>query len=321
MDVVFRLLSELRLVLVAVALVCCAAFLFTGFASWRELRRVVFKLERSTLSANALSAWFRAAICAAIGLAVWLVTGDDVSRSGSDLRDNPLAAVPTPTLVRNEPTPLPTADLSSLALAALPTEAALAVSATLPAVAPTLPPLPSDTPLPLPSPLPTQLPLPSPLPTQLPLPSPLPTQPPPQAQLPNVVIATETPTPELIPLLPQPSPTPQPAASELMIADCPHPAARIVSPVAGETVTGIYVVRGTAEFPGGLGRYKLEILRPNVPGWAFLWENYNAVKDGVLMPRFDAGLFSPGIYTLRLSLIDSAGQETGIYCSVQIRIP
>jgi hypothetical protein len=318
MDVVFRLLSELRLVLVAVALVCCAAFLFTGFASWRELRRVVFKLERSTLIANALSAWFRAAICAAIGLAVWLVTSDDVSRSGADLRDNPLAAAPTPMLVRNEPTPLPTADLSSLALVALPTapaEAALAIPATPPAAAPTLPPLPSDTPLPLPSPLPTQPLLP------LSPPSPLPTQSPPQAQLPNVVMATETPTPELIPLLPQFSPTPQPAVSELMIADCPYPAARIVSPVAGETVTGIYVVRGTAEFPGGLGRYKIEILRPNVPGWAFLWENYNAVRDGVLMPRFDAGLFSPGIYTLRLSLIDSAGQETGIYCSVQIRIP
>jgi hypothetical protein len=55
--------------------------------------------------------------------------------------------------------------------------------------------------------------------------------------------------------------------------------------------------------------------------WAFLWENYNAVKEGVLMPRFDASIFPPGIYTLRLMLIDGAGQETGIYCSVQIRIP
>jgi hypothetical protein len=114
---------------------------------------------------------------------------------------------------------------------------------------------------------------------------------------------------------------PEPTVGELMVADCPYPAARIVSPAPGEAVSGIYVVRGTADFPDGAGRYKLEILRPNVPGWAFLWENYNAVKDGVLMPRFDASLFPPGIYTLRLSLIDGAGQETGIYCSVQIRIP
>jgi hypothetical protein len=308
MDVVFRLLSELRLVLVVVAAVCCAAFLFTGFAAWRELRRAVFKLERSTIIANALSAWFRAAICAAIGLAIWVVT-DNAPQPGPRPSDNPLAAAPTPTLALSEPTPLPTADLSGLTLAAiLPTitaPEATPVPTVLPTVAPTLPPAPLSTPPP---------------PTSLP-PSPSPTQPPPQLQLPNIVVATETPTPALILLLPEPSPTSAPAAGETTVADCPYPAARIVSPAAGETVAGTYVVRGTADFPGGVGRYKLEILRPNIPGWAFLWENYNAVRDGVLMPRFDASLFPPGIYTLRLSLIDGAGQETGIYCSVQIRIP
>ena len=309
MDVVFRLLSELRLVLVVVAAVCCAAFLFTGFAAWRELRRAVFKLERSTIIASALSAWFRAAICAVIGLAIWVVT-DNTPQPRPRPSDNPLAAAPTPTLALDEPTPLPTADLSGLAPAViLPTIAApeaTPVQAVLPMAAPTLPPVPLNTPTP---------------PAPPPLPSPLPTQPPPQLQLPNIVVATETPTPVLIPLLPELSPTPEPTVGEAMVADCPYPAARIISPAAGETVSGIYVVRGTADFPGGVGRYKLEILRPNIPGWAFLWENYNAVRDGVLMPRFDAGLFPPGIYTLRLSLIDGTGQETGIYCSVQIRIP
>ncbi len=308
MDVVFRLLSELRLVLVVVAAVCCAAFLFTGFAAWRELRRAVFKLERSTIIANALSAWFRAVICAVIGLAIWVAT-DNAPQPGPRPSDNPLAAAPTPTPALSAPTPLPTADLSGFAPAViLPTIAVLEatpVPAVLPTAAPTLPPAPLNTPAP-PAP---------------PSPSPLPTQPPPQLQLPNIVIATMTPTPALIPLLPEPLPTPEPTVGELMVADCPYPAARIVSPAAGETISGIYVVRGTADFPGGVGRYKLEILRPNIPGWAFLWENYNAVRDGVLMPRFDASLFPPGIYTLRLSLIDGAGQETGIYCSVQIRIP
>jgi len=306
MDVVFRLISELRLVLVVVAAVCCAAFLFTGFAAWRELRRAVFKLERSTIISNALSAWFKAAICAVIGVAIWVVT-DDTTRPSLRPDDNPLAAAPMPTLALDEPTPLPTADLSGLLVAAAlpipstpePVFVLTAPPATMPAP-PTVPLLPPSTPTPLP---------------------PLPTPPPPQVQFSNIVVATATPMPELIPLIPEPSPTPEPAVGEALIADCPSPAARITSPVAGEVVSGIYVVRGTADFPGGVGRYKLEILRPNVPGWAFLWENYNAVRDGVLMPRFDAGLFPPGVYTLRLMLIDGAGQETGIYCSVQIRIP
>jgi len=311
MDVVFRLINELRLVLVVVAAVCCVAFLFTGFAAWRDLRRAVFNLERSTIISNALSAWFKAVICAVIGAAIWIVT-DDSSRPELRPSDNPLAAAPTPTLALEVPTPLPTADLSRLALAiapptsfvpeTAPTSAVLAAALpTAVSVLPTLPPPPTNTPTPLPPPPPTQ--------------------PPPQLQLPNIVVATATPTPVLIPLLPLPSPTPEPTAGETMIADCPYPAARITSPMAGETVSGVYVVRGTADFPGGVGRYKLEILRPNVPGWAFLWENYNAVKEGVLMPRFDASIFPPGIYTLRLMLIDGAGQETGIYCSVQIRIP
>lgn len=104
MDVVFRLISELRLVLVVVAAVCCAAFLFTGFAAWRELRRAVFKLERSTIISNALSAWFKAAICAVIGVAIWVVT-DDTTRPSLRPDDNPLAAAPMPTLALDEPTP------------------------------------------------------------------------------------------------------------------------------------------------------------------------------------------------------------------------
>lgn len=316
MEVILRLLTELRLVLIAVAAICCAAFAFTGLSSLRELRRAVFRLERSAIMQRAIGAWIRAGICAIIGIAIWIAT-DSVPDTSSTVADNPLSVTPTPELPAIEPTLIPTADLSDavVQMTASPIEAAPTADLNVaPAAAPPAPP-----------PAPPTLP---PTPIAVVVATPAPVLPQPTATL--VPLPTATPPVILNPTLPPPPPpptvaptaTPAPAVPtpEILVADCPNPAARIDSPVAGETVSGVYVVRGTADFPGGVGRYKLEILRPNIPGWAFLWENYNAVKNGVLMPRFDATLFPPGIYTLRLMLVDAAGQETNIYCSVQIKI-
>lgn len=327
MEVVLRLLIELRLVLIAIVAICCAAFLFTGLSSLRELRRAMFRLERSAIVNRIADAWVKAGLFAILGLAIWIVTDTTpASEASSGASENPLAFAPTVELNVAEPTPIPTADLAAALsqTTATPAEVLAAVVTVDPnAPLPTPVILPTATPAPLPTPIP---------PTATPAVPPTPTQPPPQEQLPFIVVVTATPEPAAAVPPPQPTatpvlpPTPTPTEAptvppaNVLGADCPNPAARIDSPAAGEIVSGIYVVRGTADFPGGVGRYKLEILRPNIPGWAFLWENYNAVKNGVLMPRFDASLFPPGIYTLRLSLIDAAGQETGIYCSVQIRI-
>jgi hypothetical protein len=91
------------------------------------------------------------------------------------------------------------------------------------------------------------------------------------------------------------------------------------NPAPGETVTGGFPIRGSALPPSG-GKYRIEILRPNIPDWAFLWENYNQVRDNVLMPSFNPRLFPPGAYTLRLMIVDGAGQETNIYCAVPFKI-
>ncbi|MCS7055580.1 MAG: hypothetical protein NZM18_05325 [Thermoflexales bacterium] len=322
MEVILRLLIELRLVLIAIVAICCAAFVFTGLSALRELRRAMFRLERSIIVRRAVDAWTKAGLFAVLGLIIWVVTNTSPeSVTLSDAAENPLAFTPTVEVNIAEPTPMPTADLAAAMaqITAPAAEAPIADAVNEASPVPTLPP--TETPLPSPTPIP---------PTATPAVSPTPTQLPPQEQLPFIVVVTATPAPVALPTLgptatptPLPTPTEAPTATpgDVLVADCPNPgAARIDSPTAGETVSGIYVVRGTANFPGGVGRYRLEILRPNIPGWAFLWENYNAVRDGVLMPRFDATLFPPGIYTLRLSLIDAAGQDTGIYCSVQIRI-
>ncbi|GIV83387.1 MAG: hypothetical protein KatS3mg052_0394 [Candidatus Roseilinea sp.] len=314
MEVLLRLLIELRLVIVAIIGISCAAFLFVGLSSLRELRRAMFRLERSAIVARIVDAWLKAGLLAILGLAIWIAT-NVAPESQADAVENPLAFAPTVEVNAVEPTPIPTADLSAalLQMTAAPAEALAAVAmADLKSAPPTPVVLPTQTPILFPTPIP---------PTATPALPPTPTQPPPQEQLPFIVVATATPTPAFAAAQPEPMATPATPSADALVADCPYPTvARIDSPVAGETVSGIYVVRGTADFPGGVGRYKLEILRPNIPGWAFLWENYNAVRDGVLMPRFDSSLFPPGIYTLRLSLVDAAGQDTNIYCSVQIRI-
>jgi hypothetical protein len=110
-----------------------------------------------------------------------------------------------------------------------------------------------------------------------------------------------------------------PQADVPMVADCGNPDAVLYNPAPGEIVTGGFPIRGTANVPLG-GKYRIEILRPNIPGWAFLWENYNRVSDSVLMPGFNPRLFPPGVYTLRLIIVDGAGQETSIYCSVAFKI-
>jgi hypothetical protein len=142
----------------------------------------------------------------------------------------------------------------------------------------------------------------------------LPTLPPAPTE-PPTPIPSPTPLPTNEPVAAAPAAPPEPA----MIADCGSADAVMFNPAAGEIVTGGFPIRGTALPPSG-GKYRIEILRPNIPGWAFLWENYNQVRDSVLMPSFNPRLFPPGVYTLRLMIVDGAGQETNVYCAVPFKI-
>jgi hypothetical protein len=345
MEVVLRLLSELRLVLVAIAGICAAAFVFTGLSSLRDMRRAVFRLERSAITGRVIGSWLKAGLCVIIGAVIWVLSGTP-TRPLASAATNPLSVTPTPTVLVELPTPVPTADLSqaqAVMTSAPPTDTVLAEavvtvdpSSPLPAVTATvmIDPI-TDvtlTAVPLPAALPaTALPAVTNAPTAQPqspaaapgaavpitptaasaqtLPT-LPTLPP----VPTIVV----PTPEPLPTA-APTATAAPAAPEqTFVANCPNPDAQISDPIPGETVTGSYIIRGTAGF--NQGKYKIEILRPNIEGWAFLWEGFNQVKGGMLMPNFNSRLFPPGVYTLRLMLVDVAGQETGITCTVMIRI-
>ena len=334
MEVVLRLLKDLQMVLVAICAICCAAFIFTGLASMRDMRRAVFRLERSSMANRVVGSWLKAGLCALIGVAIVYITNNIRPAPIAAASDNPLLLTPTPSMVVEfAPTPLPTADLSNAStmmtdvptpepLPAEPTVATGVITdaagmtqvieiAAVVTLGPRITEVPTLTPLPPPTGTPQgQAPTAAPAATAVVLPTlaPSPTAPP-------TLVPSPTPLPTNEPV---PAATEPPAALP-MVADCGSPDAVMYNPAPGESVSGGFPIRGTANIPTG-GKYRIEILRPNIPGWAFLWENYNAVRDNVLMPSFNPRLFPPGAYTLRLSLVDGAGQETNIYCAVPFNI-
>jgi hypothetical protein len=332
MEVILRLLKDLQMVLVAICAICCAAFIFTGLASMRDMRRAVFRLERSSMASRVMGAWLKAGLCALIGAGIVYITNNIRPAPLSAANDNPLLLTPTPSMmVEFAPTQLPTADLSNAAMmmtevpsveptaeiaaGGVITDAAgvtqVVEIAAVVTLAPRITEVPTLTPLPPATGTPQgQSPTAAPVATTLVLPT-----------VPPAATALPTPLPSATPL-PTNEPVaaaPPPAADVPMVADCGSPDAVMYNPAPGESVTGGFAIRGTANVPGG-GKYRIEILRPNIPGWAFLWENYNQVRDSVLMPSFNPRLFPPGSYTLRLSIVDGAGQETNVYCAVPFKI-
>ncbi|MCX7939697.1 MAG: hypothetical protein N2545_09725 [Thermoflexales bacterium] len=305
MEALLRLLLEARTALVVVFVIIAAAFLLTGLASRRELRRTLFNLERDQLERRTTNAWLRAAFFAALALLVSWGTEFFLQRPTLTTEvEGRLLPVGVTIVVPTTAPALYAMDIGAgevnVLIAATPTETPdptptidvpLAVLLGTPTPEPTAPPHASPTATPLPLPTPTLLPTPTPQPTLIPL----------------------------VTLEPLPTPTHTPTAEPQWVAECPHADAQITSPSPGQVVRGVIPIFGTAGFAAG-GKYKIEILRPNIPDWAFLWEGYSEVKGGVLMPNFDSTLFPSGVYTLRLLIVDRAGQETNIVCRVPIRI-
>ncbi len=87
---------------------------------------------------------------------------------------------------------------------------------------------------------------------------------------------------------------------------------RIDSPSAGESVSGIVEIIGTAAVPG-MARYRLEFAYDPNPAatWFLIGEGTEPVRNG-LLAVWDTSLISEGVYTLRIAafLTDGSTRES-----------
>lgn len=143
---------------------------------------------------------------------------------------------------------------------------------------------------------------------------------------------TATPTP-----LPTPSPSPTPRATPTPVAsptpviqptpqvvppNCPNPGVRILSPGMNQTVSGTVAVVGTAKIEN-FQFYKVEFAPGDPPdpnAWAVIGDVVRQpVENGVLV-TWPAGAFPPGVYWLRLTVVDQTGNFPPP-CEVRIIVP
>lgn len=92
-------------------------------------------------------------------------------------------------------------------------------------------------------------------------------------------------------------------------AACPNPNVRMTSPGADQVVGGNVPVRGTANV-ANIQYYKVEVgpgVNPKDHEWTVVGQlHYNVVEGGVL-ETFNSAAYPPGVYTLRLVVVDQTG--------------
>jgi hypothetical protein len=343
MDALSQAISQYRWILIAACAVGCVLFLLSGLFALRDLNRIAFRLERSTVISRALGSMLRAVLCLLAGGAIYSVT-NAVSR--------PLPPVAIQPVARASPTPftiiVPTADfeqaiaVASVAAAATPvtdtnvlptaslTDAMLVTVTATPMVTTTA--IPQIVLVGAPTVAAEQTPTPPASATPLVIPTAtsaaglqtLPTLPPVgegTQQAPAAApSATRPPAGTAVivelPLLPTPTlgptATPQtaPAAPAVVSGGCRPGELTIYRPSAGETINGSFDIIGDAAFRDG--KYRIDVVPANESAWRFIFENFKKVQGESLMPpRFQTGIFPNGSYFMKLTLVDPAGNEQG----------
>ncbi len=155
-------------------------------------------------------------------------------------------------------------------------------------------------------------------------PTPLPTLIPtamltPLTETPGVI--TQTLTPAAVEMSPStPSPTPSPTVAEVPQPDCPLPNAQLTSPVAGENVSGLVEIQGTATI-NAFSYYKFEVQFPGSDTPNFISQYDVEVENGVLgyWDVSDTTLYPEGaFYSFRLVVVDIYGNTAKCVIPVAI---
>lgn len=107
------------------------------------------------------------------------------------------------------------------------------------------------------------------------------------------------------------------AATSYLAEGCTDTGTRITAPTVGQLVSGILKVEGSATSKD-FAFYKLEI-RPDAGTAYTLYNSYiKPVSQGVL-GEIDTRIFSPGIYWLKLTLVNQSGQAAAS-CAIPLLI-
>jgi len=131
--------------------------------------------------------------------------------------------------------------------------------------------------------------------------------PPPPTMTPTVSATRERPTQPV-----RPATTPEAGASATPVARpaaCPNPNVRITSPGANQTVQGNMAVRGTANIDG-FQYYKVEVgpgANPKDQEWTVVGQLHQTPVSAGVLETFNSNGYPPGIYTLRLVVVDQTG--------------
>ncbi len=138
---------------------------------------------------------------------------------------------------------------------------------------------------------------------------------------PPLLLLTSTPTPAPPTDTPTATPTrrrprPTPTATEIPVPptatpapppQCPNPQARITFPTEGAVLSGSIQIIGSANIDN-FQFYKVEIGQGEQPsGWTIFTVLHNEAVPGGLLDVLDASAFPPGVYKLRLTVVDITG--------------
>lgn len=126
-------------------------------------------------------------------------------------------------------------------------------------------------------------------------------------------LATATATPH------GPAPTsPPPPTVVTLPPDCPDPSVRITSPGIDAHLSGVVSVAGTAAIPN-FQYYKVEFAAGDPPqSWHVLGDVRRRQVSGGVLETFNAGTFPPGVYYLRLTVVDQTGNFPVAPCAVRV---
>lgn len=139
---------------------------------------------------------------------------------------------------------------------------------------------------------------------------------------PPTITATATATRERPTRPPQITPTFEVVATpepQVRPAACPDPNVRITSPGVNQVVQGNVAVRGTANL-ANFDYYKVEVGAGADPAqWTVVGQLHRGPVNGGVLETLNSNAYPPGIYTLRLVVVDVTGNYPDP-CRVTINI-